>query len=108
MQSAAVRGRAGILVNPELDGTEMLRGHLLADVLDGGDGLVGAVVDRLATGVDAGQIAGVRDGLCPREEIAGLVGREAAALLLIEKDDGLGGEVFAPRCGYCCCRVFLP
>ena len=85
----------------------MLGGDLLADVLDGGDGLAGAVVDGLAAGVDAGEIAGVRDGLGPGEKIGGLVVVEAAAFFLIEKDDGVGGEVFALGGGDGCCGVFF-
>ena len=48
---------------------EMLRGDEFADVLNGGDGFAGGVIDGLAAGVDAREIAGVGDGLGPREEI---------------------------------------
>ena len=74
---------------------EMLRGDEFADVLDGGDGFAGGVVDGLAAGVDAGKIVGVSDGLGPGEEVGGLVVVEPAAFFLIEKEDGVGGEVFA-------------
>ena len=85
----------------------MLGGDLLADVLDGGDGLAGSVVDGLAAGVDAGKIAGVRDCLGPGEQVGGLLGGEAAALFLIEKEDGVGGEVFALCRGDGGCCVLL-
>jgi hypothetical protein len=98
LQGAAVGWRAGVLIDPEGDVVEMLRGDEFAEVLDGGNGLAGGVVDGLAAGVDAGKIAGVRDGLGPREEVSGLICVEAAAFFLIEKDDGVSGEVFA-ACG---------
>ena len=56
IEVAAVRRGAGVLIDPERDGTEVLRGDLLADVLDSGDGLAGAIVDRLAAGIDAREI----------------------------------------------------
>ncbi len=85
----------------------MLGGDLFADVLDGGDGLAGGVVDGLTAGIDAGEITGVRDGLGPGEKVGGLVCVEAAAFLLVEKDDGASREVFALRCGDRCCGVLF-
>jgi hypothetical protein len=86
----------------------MFGGDLLADVLHRGDGLAGAIVDWLSTGVDAGEIAGVRDCLGPREKIAGLIRVEAAALLLIEINDGVVGEVFTACGGNRGCGIFCP
>ena len=41
----------------------------------------------------------MRDRFGPCEEVGGLVVVEAAAFFLIEKDDGVSGEVFALSCG---------
>ena len=106
-EGAAVGGWAGVLVDPEGDLVEMLRGDEFADVLDGGDGFAGGVVDGLAAGVDAGEIVCVGDGFGPGEEVGGLVVVEAAAFFLIEKEDGVGGEVFALGGGDGCGGVFV-
>src|SRR5262249_15199256 len=95
VHAAAIGWRTGILVDPERYGAEVLCGDLLADVLDSGDGLAWAVVDRLSAGIDAGEITRVRDCFGPREKIRGLICSETAALFLIEEDDGLVGKVFA-------------
>src|SRR5271170_1053287 len=78
---------------------------LFANVLDSGNGFAGAVVDGLAAGIDTREEARVRNCFGPREKVGRLICVEAASLLLIEKEDGAGGEVF-PLCGCnCCCCV---
>jgi hypothetical protein len=78
----------------------MPTGDLLTDICDRGDGLSWAVVDRLTAGIDAGEVAGAGDSLSPCEEISGLIGGEAAALLLIEKEDGMSRKSLSLCCGY--------
>jgi hypothetical protein len=105
LHGATGSGRAGVLIDPECDLMKMLRGDLLANVLDGGDGLAGGVVDGLSAGVDAGKIAGVCDCFGPRQKIRRLICVKTAAFLLIEKDDGVGGEVLPLRGGDGSCGI---
>ena len=83
VERAAAGGWAGVLIDPEGDLVEVLRGDEFADVLDGGDGFAGGVVDGLATGVDAGEEVRVGDGFSPCKEVGRLIFVEAAAFFLI-------------------------
>ena len=106
LESAAVGRWAGVLVNPERDLVEMSGGDEFADVLNGSDGLAGGVVDGLTTGVDAGKVAGSGYGFRPAEEVSGLVGGEATAFFLVQKENGVSGEVFSRGGGDGSGRVF--
>jgi hypothetical protein len=95
VQGAAVRGRTGILIDEVGDGVERVglvlrRGDALLDVERGGDGVAVALVHRLAAEVGPGAVAGGGDGLGPAEQVGGLFGQQAAALLLVEEEDGAG------------------
>lgn len=98
-KGAAVGGWAGVLIDEEGDGVEVLFSDELADVLRCGDGDAGRVGDGLATEVEAGLVGRGGDGLGPGEEIGRLFGEKAASFLLIEEEDGTGGEAFATGCG---------
>ncbi len=93
-------GGACVLVDPHRDLMQMLGCDLLAMSWMVVIVLPGAVADRLAAGVGAGEVTRVDDCLGPCEQVGGLVGGEAAALLLVEEDDVAGREVFALGCGY--------
>ena len=98
---ASGRGRAGVLRRPRRRSwCRCWAATLLANVLNGGDGdglAVGAfaVGDGLAAGVDAGAVGGAGDGLGPGEQVRGLFGEQAAAVFLIEEEDGARGKAFA-------------
>ena len=107
VEGAAVGGWAGVLVDEEGYGVEVLGGDLFADVLGGGDGLARGVGDGLAADVGSGEEGRAGDGFGPGEEIGGLCGFEATAFLLVEEEDGAGGEVLALGGGYRGGCVFL-
>ena len=72
LEDAAGCGRAGVLGDPEGDGVQVAGLDAGANVLDRGDENcfavgAGAVVDGLATGVDAREVSGVGDGFGPGE-----------------------------------------
>ena len=106
LEGAAIGRGAGVLVDPEGDVVEMSSGDEFADVLDCGNGLAWGVVDGLATGVDAREVAGAGYGFGPGEEVGGLVGSEAATFLLVQKENGVSGEVFSRGGGDGCGGVF--
>ncbi len=74
---------------------EVLRSDVLPDVFCGGNVLAMAFVDGLAADVGSGAVLGSCDGLGPSEEVVGLLLQETAAFFLVEKEDGVGGEVLA-------------
>ena len=93
-EGAAGGGRALVLRVEDGDVVEMAFGDAVADVLDGGDGDAGVVLDGLAAGVDAGAVVGCGDGFGPGEQVGGLRVGEAAAFFLVEEEDGVCGEAF--------------
>src|SRR5205823_3425581 len=85
-------------------------GDLLSDVADGGDGdappvVILAVVHRLAAGVHARPIAAGGHPLGPSQQVCSLFRKHAAALLLIEKNDGACRKSLAARSGRGCSSI---
>src|SRR5258708_13690198 len=87
---AAGRGWAGI-VNCPVD--DMASGSAVANVF--GCNNVAVIFRGDAGAVDAGAESGGGDGIDPGVDVGLLLRQHAAALLLIEEDDGLRGKAFA-------------
>jgi hypothetical protein len=83
-------------------------GYLVVDVFGSGDGMPVTLVDGLTAGVDAGAITGAGYGFGPGQKIGGLFGKETTTLFLIEKEDGVGREVFAASSDSCSSSIALP
>ena len=107
MQGAAVGRWAGVLVDEEGDGMEVSGGYLFADVLGSGNCFAGVVGNGLTAEVGSGKISRLGYGFRPCEEIGRLLGEEATAFFLVEKEDGVGRELLALGGGYGCACVFL-
>ncbi len=75
---------------------------LLTDVFDGGDLFPRTVGDGLAARVEAGAVVVEGHGLGPAKDVGGLLGQHAATLFLVEKEDGVRGEVFMSSGGDGC------
>src|SRR6185312_5858235 len=107
-QRAARRGRAFVLCVEDGDSVQMAFIDAIADILDGIDEDAWVVLNAGAAGVDAGTETGGGDGLRPRQQIGGLGPGEAAALFLIEEQDGVAGKAFGLRRGDGDGGVFAP
>ena len=86
---------------------EVSGGYLFADVLGGGNCFAGVVGNGLTAEVGSGKISRLGYGFRPCEEIGRLLGEEAAAFFLVEKEDSVGRELLALGGGYGCACVFL-
>src|SRR5580704_10120381 len=101
-KDASRRRRTGIIPDPVHD---LSCASILADII-GGDDVLTTFLQRRNTGtVNASEEAACADAVDPGIDVGFLLWQHAAALLLIEKDDGLRGKAFAPGRGHSRLRI---
>src|SRR5208337_183259 len=88
-ESASGRRRASIVVDPV---DEAGRSDVRLNVLRGGDVHTLTFVHRNRGAIDAGAVAGFREGVAPGLEILVIWGRQAATFLNVQKNHGAYGK----------------